>query len=106
MDWKEYTSYACKNIAFIPAVQRGERKLVKPVNAFLIPDWELLGFPILDPTLGEDVVDDVVDILGIEGHPPTSQLVNLLETSPPSTESQACNWFRVLSSHIQGLCHT
>ena len=101
-DYKDYIAYARENIAFVPAIQKGEKKLVKPVEAFSVPDWGALGFPILDPTLGKDAVDK----LGIKEHPPTSQLVALLEKSPPTTESQACEWFGILSCCIPGLCNT
>jgi len=100
-DYKEYTAYAKENIAFVPAIQKGQKKLVKPVEVFAKPDWETLGFPILDPTLEEDAVYK----LGIKEHPPTSQLVNCLKTSPPTTEAQAREWFGVLSRRISGLCN-
>ena len=101
-DYKDYTAYARENVAFVPAIQKGEKRFVKPVEAFSVPDWGPLGFPILDPTLGKDAVDK----LGIKEHPPTSQLVDLLKMSPPTTESLACEWFGILSSHIPGLCNT
>jgi len=100
-DYKDYTAYAQDNIAFVPAVQRGKKKLVKPVEAFSTPEWEPLGFPVLDITLGKDAVYK----LGIKEHPPTSQLVNFLKTSPPTTEVQAREWFGVLSRRISGLCN-
>ena len=98
-DYKDYTAYAQENIAFVPAIQKGEKKLVKPVEAFSIPEWEPLGFPVVDPTLGKDAVYK----LGIKEHPPTSQLVSFLKTSPPTTKAQACEWFGILSRRISGL---
>ena len=101
MDYRDYTTYACENIAFVPAIQRGEKKLAKPVEVFSNPDWESLGFHVLDSTLGKGAVDK----LGIMEHPPTSQVVHCLKASPPTTESQACKWFGILSHRISGLCN-
>jgi hypothetical protein len=66
-----------------PAIHRGEKKLAKPLEVFSNPDWQSLGFPVLDPTLRQDAAN----ILQIKEHPPTNQLVRLLETSPPTTEA-------------------
>ena len=98
--YTDYTIDAHANIAFVPAVHRGEKKLAKPLEVFSNPDWQLLGFPILDPTLRQDAGNK----LKIKEHPPTNQLVRLLETSPPTTETQAREWFRVLSRRISGMC--
>ena len=102
---QKYTNYtvdAHPNTAFVPAIHRGERKLAKPPEVFSNPDWESLGFPVLDPTLRQDAVSK----LKIKEHPPTNQLVRLLEASPPATEAQAREWFEVLSRRISGLPNT
>ena len=102
---KWYTDYTASNhgnIAFIPAIHKGEKKLVKPHEVFWNPDWQPLGFPTLDPTLTQK--QDAVTRLKIKGHPPTSDIVRLLETSPPTTQNRACEWFGILSHHISGLC--
>ena len=99
--YTDYTPEAYANIAFVPAIQKGEKKLVKPLEVFSNPEWQSLGFPVLDPALRQDAVNK----LKIKQHPPTNQLVRLLETSPPNTETQAREWFGVLSRRISGLCH-
>ena len=98
--YMDYTADCHANVAFVPAIYRGEKKFVGPLEVFSNCDWELLGLPILDPALRQDAVN----LLQIKDHPPTSQLVSLLKDSPPTTQSQACEWFRVLSRHISGMC--
>lgn len=100
--YTDYSTNAHANIAFVPAIHRGEKKLAKPLEVFSNPDWQLLGFPVLNPTLRQDAVSK----LKIKEHPPTDQLVRLLETSPPATEAQAREWFGVLSRRISGVCNT
>lgn len=96
-----YTTKACKNIAFVPAIHKGKEELARPVDVFSYPGWQSLGFPVLDPSLGEAAAIK----LKIEEHPPTSQLLHLLKESPPATEAQACEWFGILSRRISGLCN-
>ena len=100
--YSDYTPDAHANIAFVPAVHKGEKKLAKPLEVFSNPDWQSLGFPILDPTLRQDATNK----LKIKEHPPTNQLVRLLEASPPSTQAQAREWFGTLSRRISGPCNT
>ena len=97
--YTDYTPDAHANIAFVPAIHKGEKKLAKPLEVFSNPDWQSLGFPILDPALRQDAANK----LKIQEHPPTNQLVRFLETSPPSSEAQAGEWFGVLSRRISGL---
>ena len=94
-----YTANAHANIAFVPAIHNGEKKLAKPLEVFSNPDWQTFGFLVLDPTLRKDAANK----LKIREHPPTKQLVRLLETSPPVTKDQACEWFEILSRRIPGL---
>jgi hypothetical protein len=100
--YTDYTPDAHANIAFVPAINKGERKLAKPLEVFSNPDWQSLGFPVLDPALRQDVASR----LKIKEHPPTNQLVRLLQASPPITQEQASEWFGVLSRRISGLCAT
>jgi len=99
--YTDYTVDAHANVAFVPAIHRGEKKLVKPLEVFSNPEWRSLGFSVLDPALRQDAVTK----LKIKEHPPTNQLIRLLETSPPITEAQAREWFGVLSRRISGLCY-
>ncbi|KAF9644423.1 hypothetical protein BDM02DRAFT_3272450 [Thelephora ganbajun] len=94
--YTDYTADAHANIAFVPAIHKGDKKLAKPLEVFSNPDWQLLGFPVLDPTLRQDAVNK----LKIKEHPPTNHLVRFLEASPPTTEAQAREWFGVLSRRV------
>jgi hypothetical protein len=40
--------------------------------------------------------------LKLKKHPPTSELVTLLEKFPPGDEATARQWFEVLSGHVPG----
>ena len=99
--YADYTVTTHADIAFVPAIHRGQKTLEKPLGVFSNPDWKLLGFPVLNPNLRRDAVS----ILQIKEHPPTEQLVHCLEESPPTTEHKACEWFKLLSRHIPGLCN-
>lgn len=100
LNYADYTPKAYANLAFVPAVHQGEKKLAKPLEVFSSPDWQLLGFPILDPALGGEAAYK----LKVKEHPQTSQLVNLLKASPPITYAQASDWFGLLSRRTPGLC--
>ena len=97
--YMDYTAAAYENLAFVPAIHGGKKTFLNPLEVFSNPDWKLLGFPVLDPALRQDAVN----LLQIKDHPPTNQLVHLLEGTPPTTEAQACEWFGVLSRHISGM---
>lgn len=97
--YMDYTAKAYAGIAFIPAIHKGKKKLAKPLEVFSSPDWQPLGFPVLDPSLGNDAAAK----LKIKEHPPAKQLVHLLKVSPPTTKVQACEWFGVLSHQVPGL---
>lgn len=105
-DQQEYYWYSqfpqdYDHIAFIPTIYKGGRELKKRPEVFSNPNWQLLGFPILDPSLRQDAAKKLL----IEEHPPTHQLVSLIKESPPTTEDQACKLFGVLSSQIPGLSY-
>ena len=99
-NYADYAATTYANIAFVPAIHRSEKRLVNPLEVFSNVDWQSLGVPVLDPALRPDAVN----VLQIKEHPPTDQLVRLLEASPPTTEAQACKWFGILSRRISGLC--
>ena len=99
--YTDYTVGAHANIAFVPAVRGDEKKLARPLEVFSNPDWQSLGFPVLDP----DLRQDAANMLRIKEHPPADQLIRLLEESPPTTEDQAREWFAILSRRIPGLSH-
>ena len=99
--YMDYTAKAHAGIAFIPAIHKGKRFLAKPLEVFSSPDWQLLDFPILDPSLRNDAASK----LKIKAHPSANQLVHLLKVSPPTTKVQACEWFGVLSHQVPCLCN-
>lgn len=45
---------------------------------------------------------DALAKLKIKQHPSTSQIVTLLEKSPPKNGAEAKSWFEILSGHIHG----
>ena len=53
----------------------------------------MLGFPVVDPLLP----DGTANKLKLINHPPTSELVTLLQKSPPGDEETARQSFEVLS---------
>lgn len=52
----------------------------------------------MDPALH----DGAASKLKLKNHPPTSELVTLLEKSPPEDEATARKWFEALSSRVPG----
>ena len=52
----------------------------------------------MDPALR----DGAASKLKLKNHPPTSELVTLLEKSPPGDEAMAQKWFEALSSRVPG----
>lgn len=52
----------------------------------------------MDPQL----VDGAAGKLKLKNHPPTSELVTLLERFPPGDEAIARQWFEVLSGRVPG----
>ena len=99
LKYTDYTPKAYSNLAFVPAIHQGEKKLAKPLEVSSSPDWQMLGFPILDPATGNEAAYK----LKVKEHPPTSQLVNLLRATPPTTNEQASDWFGLLSRRTPGL---
>lgn len=71
--------------------------LIEHLQVFTQEDWLLMGFPVIERTLKND---DMHSKLKIREHPPTSQLVSLLERQPPQDEETARKWFSVLAGRI------
>ncbi|OBZ66504.1 hypothetical protein A0H81_13686 [Grifola frondosa] len=84
------------DLAFIPALKDGTHCLAKPSDVFSSPCWATLGFMVADPSLKSDSLEK----LKISEHPPTSQLVSLLKTSPPQSHDTARKWFEILAVRI------
>ena len=99
-----YTSFTINNhadIAFVPAIHKGEKKLANPLEVFSSSDWQLLGFSVLDPALVRR--NEVIGRLGIKAHPSTEDLLHLFGTSPPTSEDQACQGEITISSDEAGV---
>lgn len=55
----------------------------------------------MDPSFHE-LHDGAAGKLKLKKHPPTSEIVTLLERFPPGDEATARQWFEVLSGHVPG----
>jgi hypothetical protein len=110
LKYPNYDPHDYRDLAFVPAVRGSEKLLSKPFEVrdfthhsplylndaqqlYAAPEWAALGFPVVDPVLH----DGTASKLKLQSHPPTSELVALLERSPPGDEATARQWFEVLS---------
>ncbi|KAH9946348.1 uncharacterized protein BXZ73DRAFT_86493 [Epithele typhae] len=94
--YADYDPNNFSNVAFIPAVQGGKSCVARPHEVFSSPEWATLGFMVIDPSLkGESLVH-----LRLQEHPPGTKLVNLLHSSPPSSEEIGGRWFSILASRV------
>src|SRR6266404_4275859 len=115
LKYSDYDPHNYGDLAFIPAVRGSEKVLAKPfeVRGSLVaalphldvagqlygsPEWAVLGFLVVDPLLGNGAASK----LKLNSHPPTSEIVALLERSPPRDEAMARQWFEVLSGRVPG----
>jgi hypothetical protein len=105
-----------RHIAFIPAENKDGTCLEKlgnvrcffptvlpanvPFQVFLGTRWKALGFSVIQDSYRKDPVTE----LGVQQHPPTSALIRLLETTPPTDEETARQWFESLFECIPGMC--
>ncbi|KAH0828805.1 hypothetical protein J3R83DRAFT_3253 [Lanmaoa asiatica] len=85
-----------RHIAFVPAENTGGPRLEKLGDVFLDNKWKTLGFSVILYRLLENVLEE----LGVQRHPPPSLLLQLLKTEPPSNEKIAREWFEILSNHV------
>ncbi|KZT11459.1 uncharacterized protein LAESUDRAFT_720694 [Laetiporus sulphureus 93-53] len=95
----KYTDYdprAFADFPFVPAIKGEIACLAKPLEVFASFCWAQLGFTVVESSLRMEALMK----LRIDEHPPTSALVNLLQSSPPTTESTAREWFSILSSRV------
>ena len=99
----DYSYYNHTTAAFIPAMHKGRKKLLLSYEVCSQPDWHLLGFPILDPTLTRQT--DLIVAMKIKGYPSTSELLGLLKSTPPTSYEQAHEWFGILSQRISSMCN-
>lgn len=116
MKYVDYDPNNFSQIAFVPAVKDHKPYMAKPSevsSAHYVPtsgrehslfqvyassEWTSLGFPTVDPSLKADALTK----LKIREHPPTAELVNLLQKTPPANDAIAREWFAVLAGRIAG----
>ncbi|KAH9990216.1 hypothetical protein BJV74DRAFT_837251 [Russula compacta] len=94
--YPDYDPHNFRDLAFVPAVRGSEKVLAKPFELYASPEWAALGFAIADPLLQ----DGATRKLKLNNHPPTSDLVTLLEKSPPGDGGTARQWFEILSGRV------
>ncbi|KAH9177932.1 hypothetical protein EDB89DRAFT_2111997 [Lactarius sanguifluus] len=96
LKYSNYDPNNYRDLAFVPAVRGSEKLLAKPFELYASPEWATLGFLVVDPLLQ----DGTASKLKLNSHPPTSEIVTLLEGSPPIDETTARQWFEVLSDFV------
>ncbi|KAF8270077.1 hypothetical protein EI94DRAFT_1723808 [Lactarius quietus] len=99
--YSDYDPNNYRDLAFVPAVRGSEKVLAKPFELYASPEWAALGFLVVDPLLR----DDAASKLKLTSHPPTSEIVALLERSPPKDDTTARQWFEVLSGRVPEFSH-
>ena len=62
--------------------------------------WKELGFSVIQDSYRQVPVTE----LGVQQHPPTATLIQLLENKPPSNEETARRWFESLFECIPSRC--
>ncbi|KAI0299353.1 hypothetical protein B0F90DRAFT_1810632 [Multifurca ochricompacta] len=96
LKYPNYDPYDYRDLAFVPAVRGSEEMLAKPFELYSGSEWAALGFSVVNPSLHQGAASK----LKLNDHPPTSELVILLEKSPPGDEAMARQWFEVLSGRV------
>ncbi|KAH9014859.1 hypothetical protein EDB84DRAFT_1590279 [Lactarius hengduanensis] len=96
LKYSNYDPNNYRDLAFVPAVRGSEKLLAKPFELYASPEWATLGFLVVDPLLQ----DGAASKLKLNSHPPTPEIVTLLEGSPPIDETKARQWFEVLSDFV------
>ncbi|KAJ7727670.1 hypothetical protein DFH07DRAFT_930749 [Mycena maculata] len=94
--YNDYNPADFYEISYIPALKDGKPAMGTPKDVFATMEWTILGFQVFVPQPQPDAALK----LKVQQHPPTSRLVNLLETTPPKSEEEARKWFAVLASRI------
>ncbi|KAF8497460.1 hypothetical protein F5888DRAFT_1613660, partial [Russula emetica] len=97
--YRDYNPQDFWDLAFVPAVLGSEKMLAKPFKVCTDPMWTALGFAVVDPMLP----DGAARKLRLNHRPQDSDLVTLLERSPPEDETTARKWFEILSDYVSGL---
>ncbi|KAF8552603.1 hypothetical protein OG21DRAFT_1443221 [Imleria badia] len=88
----DYNPDNFRDIPFIAAESEDGICLAKLGDVFLGTRWKALGFSVIQDGHQKYPVTE----LGVQQHPPTSTLIRLLETTPPTNEETARQWFETL----------
>lgn len=99
-NYSRYTNYdpiLYKELAYVPAITPDGNKLMgSPNQVFVDKSASLFGFLIVDSSLsGADV-----DKLKLQKQPPSSQVIAVLEKTPPRDMAIAQEWFEVLAGRL------
>ncbi|KAJ6558581.1 hypothetical protein DFH09DRAFT_1037162 [Mycena vulgaris] len=100
--YNDYNPANFYEIPYIPALKDGKPVMGTPKDVFATQDWAIFGYLVFAPNPQPDAALK----LKIQQHPPTSRLVNLLETTPPKSEVEARKWFAVLAGRISDFQNT
>lgn len=97
--YQDYDPAQVGDIAFVPAVlPDGKETLGTPAQVFTGPEAALFGFLVARPSIRNDARDK----LKLKQHPPTSNVLSVLEKSPPQDPSVARQWFEALAGRLTG----
>ncbi|KAI6097702.1 hypothetical protein EDD16DRAFT_1902480 [Pisolithus croceorrhizus] len=94
--YADYNPESFRNVEFIPAESKDRTCLKKLGEVFSGTQWKALGFYVVRDGYSSTLLHQ----LGVMQHPPTSELLNLLEKDPPRDEKSATHWFEALSGHL------
>jgi hypothetical protein len=90
--WKSWEMYEAFSSTVLP--------VSIPFQVFLGIRWKALGFSVIQDRYRKAPVTE----LGVQQHPPASTLIQLLETTPPTNEETARQWFESLFECIPSRC--
>ncbi|KAI6159818.1 hypothetical protein EDD17DRAFT_1761872 [Pisolithus thermaeus] len=97
LQYSHYNPEDFCNVEFIPAESKDRTCLRKLGEVYSGSQWKALGFFVVQ----DRYLSMPLHQLGVAQHPPTSELLDLLEKSPPLDQSTASQWFEVLFDHME-----
>ncbi|KAI6104041.1 hypothetical protein EDD16DRAFT_1900225 [Pisolithus croceorrhizus] len=96
LQYSHYNPEDFCNVEFIPAESKGQTCLKKLGEVYSCTQWKALGFSVVQ----DRYLSMPLHQLGVAQHPASSELLDLLEKSPPLDKSIASLWFEVLFDHM------
>ncbi|KAI6101856.1 hypothetical protein F5141DRAFT_1242841 [Pisolithus sp. B1] len=97
LQYSHYNPEDFYNVEFIPAESKGHTCLKKLGEVYSGSQWKALSFFVVQ----DRYLSMPLHQLGVAQHPPTSELLDLLEKSPPLDKSSASLWFEALFDHME-----